>query len=158
MTNTKKTTAVLNLLVLILLAALLTGCSKPSVRLALSSTANLNLNEVDDPLPVVVRIYQLSENKPFQQADFSDLWKKDLGVLGDSLLTRDEIVLNPASQERLSYSRHDQAGYVAVMAVFRRPGENGWRDIQPLSKGFFSRRFSKNFKVVLKGNTITIID
>lgn len=142
----------------LILLSLLAGCSKPSVRVALSATANLNLNEAREPLPVVVRVYQLAEDRPFQKADFGDLWKKDLLTLGDSLLTKDEVVVNPAGQEQLTYPRHDRARFVAVMAVFRRPGEKGWRDIQPVPKGFFSRRFSKAITVHLKGNTIDIVE
>lgn len=142
---------------LILLTAL-AGCSKPSVKVALSATANLNLNEAKEPLPVVVRVYQLADDGPFRKTEFNDLWKKDLAALGDSLLTKDEVVLNPAGQDQLTYPRHDRAKFIAVMAVFRRPGEKGWRDIKPVSKGFLSRRFSRTITVHLKGNTIDIVD
>lgn len=143
---------------LIVLAAALCGCSKPAVKVSLSAAANLNLNEVKEPLPVVVRVYQLTEDAPFRKAEFNDLWKKDLATLGDSLLTKDEIVLNPAGQEHLTYPRHDKARFVAVMAVFRRPSEKGWRDIQTVTKGFFSRRLSQTFTIHLKGNTVEIVD
>lgn len=137
---------------------LLSGCSGPRLKVALSTTANLNLNEFEEPLPVVVRIYQLSDEAAFLKADFQTLWKRDLTALGDSLLTRDEIVLNPAHQDRLVYPRHDKAGFVGVMAVFRRPGEEGWRDIRPIADSFLSRRFSNSVVVSLKGNTVDIQD
>lgn len=144
------------ILACVLVLAALAGCGRPSVKVALSSAASLNLNEAKESLPVVLRIYQLSEDGPFRNAEFPDLWKKDLATLGDSLLSRDEIVVNPAGQEKLTYSRHERARFVAVMGVFRRPGDKGWRDIKPVRRGFFSRRTAVD--VHLKGNTVDIVD
>ncbi|WP_429884448.1 type VI secretion system lipoprotein TssJ [Geoalkalibacter halelectricus] len=148
------------LLLLVLLPALLmlSGCADPQVRLGLSSTANLNLNDFDEPLPVVVRVYQLNDEANFLNADFADLWKDDLRTLGNSLLTRDEIVMNPAAQMALEYPRHEQTRFVAVMGVFRKPGDNNWRDIRPLPEGFFSRRLTGTLRVHLKGNTLEMVD
>ncbi len=146
---------------ILLLAALLamaTGCSSPQVRINLSSTANLNLNDFDEPLPVVVNIYQLSDNKAFEEASFADLWKKDLMTLGDSLLTKESLTTNPASQEQLVYERHAQARYVGVMAVFRKPEKEAWRAVKPVADSFFKRKFSSNLIVNLKGTTIEIVD
>jgi type VI secretion system protein VasD len=81
-----------------------------------------------------------------------------LQALGDSLLVRDEFVMNPAAQLHLEYPRHQQAKHVAVMGVFRRPQEEGWRDVRTLSEGFFSRRFTSRITVHLKGNSLEIVD
>ncbi|BCR03012.1 hypothetical protein DESUT3_00810 [Desulfuromonas versatilis] len=143
------------LLVLLCLAA---GCSPPQVKMGLSSTANLNLNDFDEPLPVMVNIYQLSDAQPFSKASFEELWKKDLMTLGDSLLTKETLTLNPASQERLEYLRHDQARYIAVMAVFRKPEKEAWRDVRPVADGFFKKRFSSKVTVNLKGNSVEFVD
>ncbi len=146
------------ILPLALLFALTAGCSNPQVRLNLSSTANLNLNEENDPLPVMVNIYQLSDSKAFEEASFSDLWKKDLVTLGDSLLTNESITTNPASQEQLVFQRHPQARFVAVMAIFRKPEKETWRSFKPVADGFFKKKFSSDLVVNLKGNTIEILD
>ncbi len=124
----------------------------------MSSTANLNLNEFDEPLPVIVNIYQLSDDKAFAEASFNELWKRDLVTLGDSLLTKESLTTNPASQERLVYPRHAQARYIGVMAVFRQPEKVAWRDVQPVADGFFKKKFSSNVTVTLKGNTVEISD
>ncbi|KIH76525.1 type VI secretion system protein VasD [Geoalkalibacter ferrihydriticus] len=146
------------LLCTLLVSANLVGCADPQVRVGLSSTANLNLNDFDEPLPVVVRVYQLNDDADFLKADFSDLWKDDLKALGNSLLTRDEVVMNPAAQMVLEYPRHDQTRFVAVMGVFRKPGENSWRDIQPVADGFISGRFASKVRVHFKGNTLEMVD
>lgn len=148
----------LSWLCFLLVVALLAGCADPRVRMGLSSTANLNLNDFDEPLPVVVRIYQLNDNADFQSAEFMDLWKDDLKALGNSLLTRDEVVMNPAAQMTLEYPRHEQTRFVAVMGVFREPGESSWRDIRPLSEGYFARRFGGKIVVHLKGSALEMVD
>ncbi len=145
-------------LVFTLLLSLLAGCSSSQVRLNMSSTANLNLNEANDPLPVMVNIYQLSERKAFDKADFSSLWKKDLVTLGDSLLTKESLMINPASQEQLIYERHPQTRFVAVMAIFRKPEQEAWRSIQPVADSFLKRKLSSKMVVNLKGNAIEILD
>ncbi len=145
-------------LLLALLLCLTAGCSSPQVRLNLSTTANLNLNEVNEPLPVMVNVYQLSDSKAFEEASFSDLWKKDLVSLGDSLLTKESLTTNPASQEQLVYPRHPQARFVGVMAIFRKPEKEAWRSVIPVADGFFKKKLSSNLVVNLKGNTIEILD
>lgn len=144
--------------VIILLLFVVAGCSGPKVKVAMSATANLNLNEFDEPLPVVIRLYQLSDNKAFEKAGFEELWKKDLVTLGDALLTKEEMIINPGTQERLTYPRHDQAKFVGVMAIFRRPGGESWRSVKTVASGFFSRKFSNSVTVSLKGNSVQIVD
>lgn len=134
------------------------GCSSPRVNVGLSATGNLNLNSFDEPLPVVTRVYQLSDEQAFQKATFEQLWKNDLMTLGDTLLTKDEIIVDPAAQQTLTYMRHAQARFIGVMAVFRQPEDDQWRDIQALPEGFFTGRFSRELKVHLKGNTVQIVD
>ena len=107
---------------------------------------------------LVVRIYQLNDDADFQSAEFMDLWKDDLKSLGNSLLTRDEVVMNPAAQMTLEYPRHEQTRFVAVMGVFRKPEESSWRDIHPLSEGYFARRFGGKIVVHLKGSALEMVD
>ena len=148
----------LSWLCFLLAVALLSGCAEPRVRMGLSSTANLNLNDYDEPLPVVVRIYQLNDDADFLSAEFMELWKDDLKALGNSLLTRDEVVMNPAAQMTLEYPRHEQTRFVAVMGVFREPGESSWQDIRTLSEGYFARRFAGRIVVHLKGSALEMVD
>ena len=136
--------------------ALLAACGGPVVDVSLSSNATLNMNHENKPLPVVVRIYQLSEKSQFENANFSDIWKNDMSVLGDSLLTSKEVIINPSDQERIEVDKHDQAKYVGVVAIFRNPVEKKWRDIHEISTGFWGMRFSSSLSVKLVGNTLKV--
>lgn len=144
--------------VVFVLAILLAGCGAPKIDVGLSSTANLNLGANDQPLPVVVRIYQLSDKGPFESSNFSEIWKNDLAVLGDTLLTKNEIVMNPSSQDRVEFERHAQAKYIGVVAVFRNPVEKKWRAIYSLSDSFLGKRMSTGVNVSLVGSTVKISD
>ena len=153
-----KNFAMLRYLLLITTLVSVVGCSGSQLQMNMSTTANLNLNEQSEPLPVMVNIYQLSERKAFDAASFSDLWKRDLTTLGDSLLTKESLTLNPASQKQLVFERHPQTRFVGVMAVFRKPEDEAWRDIQPVADSFFKRKFSSKLVVNLKGNAVEIVD
>ncbi|WP_258868074.1 type VI secretion system lipoprotein TssJ [Alkalilimnicola ehrlichii] len=128
------------------------------MRVGVSSTANLNMNEFNEPLPVVVRVYQLSSAQAFENATFEDLWRDDIAALGDSLVMKEEVVIDPADQRRFEMDRHDQAEYVGAVAIFREPGEQGWKSIQPLPSNYVTRRLSRNIKVSLRGNTVAVED
>lgn len=137
---------------------LLSACSAPQVKVNLSSTANLNMNYVKEPLPVVVRIYQLTDPKLFENATFNELWKKDLAILGNSLLRKDSLTLDPASQQKIRLERHEQTRFVALMAAFNNQPNNSWRVVKKSSGSFLGIKMSTNVKALLKDNIIEIQD
>ncbi|OOG23478.1 type VI secretion system-associated lipoprotein [Thioalkalivibrio denitrificans] len=144
--------------VLVLLVLLLAACSGPQVRVDLSSTANLNMSDEGNPLPVVVRVYQLADARNFTNATFESLWKQDVQSLGDAALTREEMILNPGTTHELELKRNPQAEYVGVVAIFRAPEDDGWRAIRPLPMGQMGRRMNQRVTVSLRGNSLSIVD
>lgn len=134
----------------------LCGCSSTQLKVNLSSTANLNMNGAHEPLPVVVRIYQLADAKSFETATFNELWKTDLTVLGNSLLRKDTLTVDPASQQKVRFDRHEQAKFVGVMAAFRNQQNNSWRIIQKTSGSFLGMSRSTSLTVLLKDNVIEL--
>ena len=148
----------LRLAVMVTIAFTLVACGGPAIKVDLSSTANLNLNANSEPLPVVVRIYQLSDRSSFDTTSFSEIWKKDMAILGNSMLTRNEVIINPGSQDEVEFDRHRQARYVGVVAIFRDPVEKKWRDVYELSNSWMGKKMSNSFSVSLVGNTLHISD
>jgi type VI secretion system protein VasD len=138
----------------IFLIITLAGCSSPPIKFGIAAGTNLNPNEKSEPLPVVARIYLLSDDQAFESADFEALWKDDLAVLGDSLLTRQELVLLPASEQRIVLERREGTRFAAVMAIFRDAREGQWRTIKPVSDNYISRRLRKTLYVRLNGNIV----
>ena len=146
------------LFALALVAFALTGCGAPLVKVGVSSTANLNSTDKGKPLPVVVRVYQLSASQAFQNATFHQLWKKDVVTLGATLVMRNEFVMNPAFQKRFTMPRNDQAKYIAAVAIFRDPKGHDWKTMAKLPSGYFGKRMSATVTIYLKGNKIAIQD
>lgn len=136
------------------------ACSGPMVRIDLQSDAALNPDRKGDPLPVVVRVYQLNDKGAFESATFNQLWKNDEGILGGTLLTRKELILNPASKDKVELDRHEQAKYVGVVAVFRNPVDRKWRAMRELSDDIVTKKLSlsSSFDVSLIGNSLHISD
>lgn len=147
-------------LALLVTVLILTACSGPMVHVDLVSSSGLNPDRKGDPLPVVVRVYQLNDKGAFESATFNQLWKNDEGVLGKTLLTRNEVILNPASKDEVELDKHEQAKYVAVVAVFRHPVDRKWRALRELSDDWFTRQLSlsASIDVSLVGNTLRITD
>lgn len=144
---------------LILIIAMLTGvisCGGPIIKVDVSSTSNLNINNNNQALPVVVRIYQLSDKGIFESSTFKQLWKNDSKALSNTMLTKNEIILNPSSKDRVELDRHNDAKYVGVVAIFRTPGQHQWRGIYELSTNFLGKRLSSSFDVSLVGNSLHI--
>ncbi|MBV6471059.1 MAG: hypothetical protein NBKEAIPA_02986 [Nitrospirae bacterium] len=85
------------------------------------------------PLPVVVRLYQLSDKERFQKGDFLSLARSDHKVLEKDILWRKEITLFPNSELVLKEERKKGAEYFGVMALFREKGK-AWRQVVDLNK------------------------
>ena len=136
------------------------ACGGPMVNIGLHSNASLNPDRKGDPLPVVIRVYQLNDKGAFQSATFNQIWKNDEGTLGATLLSRNELILNPSSKNEVEVDRHADAKYLAVVAIFRNPIERKWRDLQDITAGWVSRKLdlSESIEVSLVGNTLRITE
>lgn len=145
--------------VIFVLAVLgLTACSGPMVKVALQSNQGLNPDKSGESLPVVVRVYQLNDKGAFESATFNQLWKQDEGVLGKTMLTRSEVILNPSSQDKVELDRHEQAKYVGIVAIFRNPIDRKWKDLRELNTDFLTKNLSTSFDVSVIDNTLHITD
>jgi type VI secretion system protein VasD len=124
---------------------------------SLASTKQLNVDDSGAPLPVVVRVYQLRHKEKFDEASFKSLWKSDKDVLEGDLLERKELTLHPESEVvlELEVDRKKGADYIGVMALFRKPDGNSWRQV--LSTDISHMPFSTPVvKLILDQHTVTV--
>lgn len=79
--------------------------------------------------PVVVRIYQLKDNKTFDKSVYQQLLKSGEVILGADLLATRDVVLKPGGDVLLDMPMEESAKYVAVVGLFRHPDtvKNSWR-------------------------------
>jgi len=124
----------------------LAGCGN-MVKMELKSEQNLNIAGSGTGLPVVVRVYQLSDDAAFKSAAFRDLWKRDAEILGPSLLSSKEIVMQPDSKEKISIPLDTKTKFIAGFAIFRNPDAAKWSFVQPVSDGFIASAWHKLFAV-----------
>lgn len=120
------------------LASLTAGCSlfgggKPAtpqpLRVEVIASARLNPDDRGDALPTLVRVYQLSSAARARSAELRDLVRDPKAVLGEDLLSVEELLLSPGQRIARALPRDQQTRAVMVAAVVRRPAAATWRDI-----------------------------
>lgn len=142
------------LFTMLFIASSLFSCTATQVKLDVSATDNLNLNTFDEALPVVLKIYQLSDVQGFKNATFEELWKTDKSVLANSLITVEEITVNPSEELRINFDQAKEAKYVAVFALFRNRSDDNWRVYHELDTG--TVQLSTSLDVLLTSNAIKL--
>jgi len=143
-------------LILALLIFSLIGCMSTKVALDITATDNLNLNQYDEALPVVLRVYQLSDIQSFKTATFEDLWKSDKSVLSNTLITVEEKTINPAEQTKIEFEQAENARFVAIVALFRDRQGNKWKTFYPLGDG--PVKLSTSLDVLITNNEVQLPD
>ncbi|CAM3096744.1 type VI secretion system lipoprotein TssJ [Moritella viscosa] len=140
----------------ILILLLLSACSNTDVRLNLSASADLNSNDYSGPLPVIVRVYQLSDVATFRNASFDQLWKADELVLGSALVNKKELTVKPNSKLDYEFIQADEAEYIALFVMFRNVEKQNWRWLHILNDGVLSS--DTEFNIKLMNNKISYLD
>ncbi|SFC95575.1 type VI secretion system lipoprotein TssJ [Pseudoalteromonas denitrificans] len=141
-------------IVLIGFGFLLFGCMTTKVNLKVEATDNLNLNQFEEALPVVLKIYQLSDIQAFKNASFEQLWKSDKSVLANSLLTVEERTVNPSEKLNIEFEQDENARFVALVALFRDRSDNKWRTFHDLNSG--SVKLSTSLEVLISSNSVQL--
>ncbi|RQR42156.1 MULTISPECIES: type VI secretion system lipoprotein TssJ [unclassified Burkholderia] len=96
----------------------------------LTARAELNPDEAGRPTSVAVRVYQLKDRKAFDGASYEDLLKHDRTVLAQDWQADTSTVVNPGASASLSQPMQRETNYVAIVALYRNPGENGgWKRV-----------------------------
>lgn len=136
------------------------GSTAQEMRLALKGTNRLNLTESGQPAPTSVRIYTLRESQRFQKATYKDLKDKDTAELGDDLIHRDELTVQPeeSQQFEVMVDREKEEKFIGIMVLFRQYPKGVWRLTIPVEeKGIFSIGAQK-FTFELTDHTIRQIE
>ena len=129
----------------ILLSVLSVSCSSSKVKVAVNASPELNPDPNHHSLPVVTRIYQLKDKQQFEAATFNALWKDDTQVLGQDLLSKEEVLVYPGDKIKLSLARQDKAEYIAIVTLFRDYKQGDWKLLQPMKR---------KTKISLENNTL----
>ena len=115
------------------LLSLLSGCAttptpKPyEVRAEANSVINRDIS--GKPLSVIVRLYQLKQEKEFDLLtfDLATSNRTDAELFGDSLIQRSELLLVPGTMHISTETLLPETKYLGVVAYFRKPDAHYWR-------------------------------
>jgi type VI secretion system protein VasD len=91
--------------------------------------AVINRDIAGKPLSVVVRLYQLKQEKEFDLLtfDLATSTRTDAELFGDSLIKRSEILMVPGTTHISTQMLLPETKYLGVVAFFRRPDPHYWR-------------------------------
>ncbi|KAF7769680.1 type VI secretion system protein VasD [Pseudoalteromonas citrea] len=132
----------------------ISGCMTTKVKVDVAATDNLNLNQFDEALPVVLKVYQLTDIQSFTSATFDELWKADKSTLSNSLITVEERTINPSDKVEFEFEQAENAKYVAFVALFRNREDNKWRTFHDLSTG--PVKLSTSLDVLLSSSSLSL--
>lgn len=96
------------------------------IALHIQAAADLNLDEEGNPLPTVVRVYQLSGDLATRSLDFTELWEDHETALGDEYISDKEFQIYPDSSEVIMLTPEKDARFILAFGVFQQPVGNTW--------------------------------
>ena len=113
-------------LILLSLCLLITACSSsdpaPVVTqysLTVKADATVNQYNDDQANPVVVRLYQLTDQQLFKQLPFIDLYNNDLQLLAANLVSKQVLpIVLPSSEQKLTLDINKNTQYIAALVEF----------------------------------------
>jgi type VI secretion system protein VasD len=115
-----------------LMSLTLAGCATNSPKAyEVKSEAGtiMNRDASGKPLSVAMRIYQLRDATEFSKLTFDTVasGRPESELLGQDLLSQNEIILVPGGKHVANDKLQDGAKYVGVIALFRQPDPHYWR-------------------------------
>jgi type VI secretion system protein VasD len=96
------------------------------ISLYIQAARDLNLDEEGNPLPTVIRIYQLNGDLSTRSLEFTELWEDHEAALGDEYISDKEIQIYPDSAELIKVTPEAGARYILAFAAFQQPVGNTW--------------------------------
>ncbi len=131
--------------VLILAAIVLAACSvtrhvvPPTERLTLIALGDVNPDGQGRPSPVAVRVFQLSRRTTLDNLDFDGAFDNAEVLLGDELLFKENLMLQPGESRELRFPLERDTGYVAIAAGFRQIDGAQWKLVYQVNANWSGR-------------------
>ncbi|MCA9698724.1 MAG: type VI secretion system lipoprotein TssJ [Myxococcales bacterium] len=96
------------------------------VSVLVQASKDLNIDSNGDPLPTVVRIYQLNGDLATRSLDVAELWTDSATALGDEYISEKEITIFPEGAENIPLTLEKEARFILVAGGFQQPVGNTW--------------------------------
>lgn len=117
---------------------------------------NINPDVRDDPSPVFLRVYELSDRDAFAQADFIELYERDQSALGDALVQRRQLPrIAPGDLQRHKLVLDSSTRYVGVLAEFFQYEDAVYKVVVPVTA---RNVFRDTLELRISGNQLSVIN
>ena len=115
----------------------------------------INTSAAGIPLSVVVRIYQLKDNRSFDSADYQALFTGDNEILAGDIIAQKDVWLQPGGSVAVDMPLDEAAKFTGVAAMFLEPDQkkNTWRVV--LGRDELEPDTPRLIEV--SGNTLTLL-
>ncbi|WDE02880.1 type VI secretion system lipoprotein TssJ [Thalassomonas viridans] len=120
----------------------------------IQAVKNINPNFSGDPSPVLLRVFQLTNDVNFAKSGFTDLLATDLVGLGNELIKSNDYLVQPGSTESIKIDIAKETKYFGLVSGFMDIENASWRQLVAVpQKGKFS--FGRS-KLLIKVNKLSI--
>lgn len=98
-------------------------------QLEIHAAENLNADDKGRGLATVVHIYKLRNATTFMQAPYENFTspEREKLAIGSDLIDVEELILTPGQQFESPITTTNQAPYIGIVALFRKPAPYRWR-------------------------------
>lgn len=166
MFRTKKASAFAPILIMLL--GFLTACSSQESRvgrmlnlntdftLSVEAAADINPSNRDEAAPVFLRLYELSSDEAFENADFIDLYEREKSVLGDSLVKYRQLPrVAPNEVRDYELVLSSETRYVGILAEFYQYEDASYKIVVPVTA---RNVFRDRLRIKISGNDISLVE
>jgi type VI secretion system VasD/TssJ family lipoprotein len=108
-------------------------CKDPEpLSVFVDGAADLNRGPSGQPLPTVVKVYQLKGTTRLAVVSLDEVMRNEKAALGDDLLEAQQLTLKPGARVYPELRRAKDASHLAVAALYREPTAESWRNMVAL--------------------------
>lgn len=122
----------IRLLFLMAFLTALSACGGPSLTMNMAGLSNVNPDQNGRPSPVLLKMYELSGDLLFKNAELLPLFQDPINTLGAELVSFDEFTLVPGEAKTLVYLPSLRTTHIGVAASFRRQEQGDWKAIKAI--------------------------
>ncbi len=163
----------------IIASMLLIGCMRTEVgvpkvepeianyHITVVATREANINAEGKPVPLKINVFNLRSDTGFMNADFFALHNRPTEVLGNNLLSSEQLFLLPGGEAvNISGEKNGERYYVGITGEFQNLNNKTWRIIIPIPtpekppfyKFWRSSQPQQEIKVIANGQGLRVAE
>lgn len=126
------------------------------MKLQVVVSENVNPDERENSSPIFIRLYELSDPKAFERADFIDIYEQDSNILEADLVAKQELKpFTPGEVRTERFVLAKETRFVALFAEFYQYKDAKSKIIFPITASNVVRN---SIKIQLSGTEIKLLD